>query len=217
MPWKKIIIWTALSPFIIMLILIAVFFVNLSIIGPVTHHFNTKWADEINADTWQNGLADIYTVEAKISINNKVVKKTQDIVFVRKIETEDATFKNGSPVIWDYSQNYTHGKNNPAAITLPVSDKHVFRYRFYPIMERLENIYKGTDSSFFPDGRLILRGTPKTICRFRTQSDYKTDSCQVGFDRLKAFPLRVVSKISKPVHSIITRKELGPADRALMR
>ena len=80
MSWTKIVIWIIVIPILILVLLISLYFANNLLIGPVRHYFNTEWAEEINDDTWENGSADIYKVEAKISLDGQITTRTKDFV-----------------------------------------------------------------------------------------------------------------------------------------
>lgn len=211
MSWTKIAIWIIVIPILILVLLVSFYFANYLVIGPIRHYFNTEWAEEINADTWENGFADIYTVEAKIEINGETKKQTQDVVFVRKIETADTTFKNGRPMIWDSVRNFSQYKRHGTVIAFPISDTYRFRYSFRPTKEKLERLFEGSQTRLYLDAQLIYKGTPETICH------YKTENGSAVFGKLKAFPIRVLSKKSLRVKEVISKEEFEPADRAVKR
>ncbi|MBL4873685.1 MAG: hypothetical protein JKY41_09895 [Rhodobacteraceae bacterium] len=188
-----------------------VFFgLNLFVVGPLKHVWNTHRAESTNQTTWETGFADVYTIEATIEMNNEMYSASMDVSCVSKVETKTINFKDGGPFVWTTYQNL-----NQQGLSIPLPENYsvVFDTKSVcaGIVYQVEE--KGFPFSFrryqIVDIQQIVE--PFASCRISLYEDI------VQTKMLRLFPLTVLSMRTERVRDVLTRDEYGPTDRAVAR
>ncbi len=172
-------------------------------IDPWRHTRNIEKALKSNMETWETGLADIYTVASKIEMNDDTLSTTLDIICVQKTITHNS-FKNGVM----YNTSIRDFGSRDFAISISASHRVAFATNIS--CSSLAKGYNEHEAPFTLTGATHVE-IQNIVGPILSCSSFPNGG-PVQLQTMRVFPTEIVSMRQEPVNEVVLRSVYNPDD-----